>query len=152
MARSVTVLKSVYVEQYKTKFRTSTENAVGSGATLVIGTPNPADHWFIERVAVFSDTASTSVKAFLLVGDDPSRGIDWSAMMDVSLCGAADAADERQPVYAGPGEEVKVRWEGINAGDNVYCNVQVSVCALVSAEVPSPITFDRFAINVDRSW
>lgn len=152
MPNQRTVSKSVYVEQYKQKFRVSTENATGSGATLVIGTPGPADHWFIERIAVKSDTASTSVQAYLLVGDDPGRGIDWSAMMDVSLCGAADTADERQPAYCAPGEEVKLRWEGISAGDNVWANVQVSVCALVAAEVPTPITFDRFAVNVDRSW
>lgn len=152
--RQVTVLKSVYVEVHKLKIRRATDNATGSGETLVIGTPNPGDHWFIERVAVHAtDSAGAvltgSVDAYLLVGDDPQRGVDWTAMMDVSLCGADDAADMRQPAYVAPGEEVKIRWTGIAAGNRLFTNVQISVCALVVAEVPSPISFDRFAINVD---
>lgn len=140
---------SLYVELRKFKLRIAQVAKTTGPLNVVLGTPNPATYWFIERLYFRSDTIGGGT-ATLLVGDDPQKGTDWTAGMDSTRCVGGAATDEFPEVFVQPGEEVKWHIDGITAGENVWTNTQISERQLVAAELPSHVTFDRFAVVVDR--
>lgn len=157
MSRQPTVLKSFYLEQNKFKVRDTQVNAAGSSENIELGTPDSGSYWFVERITiVIKDSAGADLPTtqtthtYLLIGDDPAKGIDWSSAVDVTGC-AVDSADENSLPFASPGEPLKLHTEGLNVGDVIACNVQISNRTLVVAEVPRSFTLTSFSLAIERA-
>lgn len=157
MSRQPTVLKSFYLETNKFKIRDRVVNDAGTFQNIELGTPDSGSYWFVERITVVlkdstgADLATTqTTHTYLLIGDDPQKGIDWSAAVDVTGC-PVDSADENSLPFANPGEPLKLRSEGLNVGDVIACNVQISNRSLVVAEVPRSFRLTSFSLAIERA-
>lgn len=137
----------LYIEVRKFKVRESQDAASSGPLEIVIGTPNPGSYWFVERIAIRTNS-TTATDFTVLVGDDPQKGTDWTAMMDHTGCVAANATDESPPIFVNTGEQLKFHWIGMTAGDTVWTNVQISERVLVNAGLPTYLQLDRFGIQL----
>lgn len=100
----------------------------GSGAAqIVFGPPGMQVYWLVERIAVHSDSSSSSALGVYVGSVDalPQELVDYTGS------GNNDAADENQPILVEPGQKLVLQWSGLSTGAKVYARIQYRVVAKV---------------------
>lgn len=134
------IFKTMYVELYKQKLRKTQNNATGTTETVTMSDGPPQGVvWFIERQSIHIDTANTGCEAWLLIGDAPGGGVDWTTVMDYTNAAEDDISDQQHPPLVQPGESIKIRIAGIAVNDDISVGMQISVCIPVPVTVPDRI-------------